>query len=157
MIDIISGLGKNDSLYQDLFKMLPKRDSLLRYVEEKRHCVCCCHPITLEDTIAWLKENVDPEIWFQDNLGEALVNVRIERSVWNTSLPLYKKVLVWSYRHVNHLREFPLRWLFVVLAIVAWFGIDAIVSGALKRKRKPKSQRKSKRESRHNATEESEP
>lgn len=44
----------------------------------------------------------DTKIWFEDNLGEVLINVRIEKSICNSSLPRYKKVAVWFYRHLDH-------------------------------------------------------
>lgn len=44
----------------------------------------------------------DPKIWFKDNLGEVLINVRVEKSICNSSLPWYKKVAVWFYRHLDH-------------------------------------------------------
>lgn len=44
----------------------------------------------------------DSKIWFQDNIGEILVNVRIEKNILNSDLPWYKKILMLVYRDIDH-------------------------------------------------------
>lgn len=40
----------------------------------------------------------DSTIWFKDNIGEALINVRIERNIWKSDIGIAKKHLVWIAR-----------------------------------------------------------
>lgn len=95
------------------------------------------------DTLQWLKDSVDSLIWFEDNFGEALVNIRVEKNIWNTQLPLHKKMLVVFYRRMNALytkteKGFPIDFLqsgllIVILLILLWFGVDATISNRLKK------------------------
>lgn len=78
----------------------------------------------------------DQQIWFQDNLGEVLVNVRIEKNIWNSDLPFYKKIVVGAYRKINHMSTYgPIKsntWI-IVLVIMGWFIVDIIISSAFKK------------------------
>lgn len=95
------------------------------------------------DTLQWLKDSVDSLIWFEDNFGEALINVRVEKNVWNMHLPLHKKLLVTFYRKMDALytkteKGFPSDFLhsnllILILLVLAWFGVDAVVSKQLKK------------------------
>ena len=149
MIDSI-GQGKkgSDDVREDMFKMVPAKKS------------------TIEDTIVnikRLKDSVDEKIWFADNLGEALINVRVEKNIWNNDMPMYKKLLVamcrgidelmkptsttvswWEklskdswFRNVHDWLEKPrhYRLYLAILIVIAYFTLDAIVSSCLKPKK----------------------
>lgn len=45
----------------------------------------------------------DPTIWFKDNLGEALVNIRIERSICHSSIPFPEKIAMAFYRKISRM------------------------------------------------------
>ena len=80
----------------------------------------------------------DPEIWFQDNAGEYLVNIRIERNIWKSDLSCSKKLAMWVMREFEHclrpdsgLRDYrfwhskaPIMLGFIIM----YFLIDIIVS-----------------------------
>lgn len=90
----------------------------------------------------WLKTNVDSLIWFMDNLGETLINIRVEKDIWSSRLPFHKKVLVTFYRQLNSLcggteMGLPVAFLkrgllLLLFAFLLWFGLDAYVSNKLK-------------------------
>ena len=46
----------------------------------------------------------DPTIWFKDNLGEALVNIRIEKSIRYSSLRCHEKIAMHFYRGISRLK-----------------------------------------------------
>ena len=85
------------------------------------------------------KENdiVDEKIWFQDNLGEVLINVRIEKSIRRSDLPWYKKPVVFLYRHLNHFATRGLvksdAWV-AVLIIIVFFTTDVLLSRRYKKR-----------------------
>ena len=89
-------------------------------------------------------------IWFEDNFGEALINIRVEKNIWNAHLPFHKKMLVAYYRTMNALytkteKGFPIDFLqsgllIFILLVLAWFGFDAIVSDQLKKRNSTKQQ-----------------
>ncbi|MBO4488051.1 MAG: hypothetical protein J5741_00140 [Bacteroidales bacterium] len=49
----------------------------------------------------------DPTIWFQDNIGEVLINVRVEHNLGHTAIPFPKKMMTLCYRGVEHFRKWP--------------------------------------------------
>lgn len=56
-----------------------------------------------KDTLKVLLDSIkDSKIWFKDNIGEVLVNVRVEKSICNSPLPCRKKIIVWLYRELDH-------------------------------------------------------
>lgn len=83
-----------------------------------------------------VKDIEDEQIWFKDNLGEVLVNVRIEKSIRRSDLPWYKKPVVRIYRHLNHLFTRGVfgsaAWI-NILAVIAWLVFDIIFSNSNKR------------------------
>ena len=88
--------------------------------------------------LRWLKDNVDPSIWLQDNLGEALINIRVIKSVRNSDLPFYKKVYVRFHRLINWLYynspksclyDFVhSRLMLLFIITIAWFLLDRFIS-----------------------------
>lgn len=128
MIDIIiENQNRSPQIYRDLTK----------------NDYTCCKDCPC--SIRRLKARVDPQIWFKDNFGEALINIRVEKNVWNTHLPLHKKILVTLYRRMNALytkteKGFPMDFLqsgllIVILMILLWFGADSAISYRLKKKK----------------------
>lgn len=98
-----------------------------------------------------LNDTLDSLIWFDDNFGEALVNIRVEKNIWNSQLPFHKKMLVAFYRKMDALytkteKGFPIDFLrsgllIVILLILMWFGVDAFVSERLKKKETARKQK----------------
>ena len=164
--------GKIDSLETiNKEKKSNQNDSILIALQidslEKKLQICqdTIDSLFLEAQIRWLKDSdhVDDKIWFADNLGEALINVRVERNIWNNDMPLYTKLLVAMYRGVNELwkptsttiswwskpsedswsrkvhdwLEKPrhYRLYLAILIVIAYFTLDAIVSSCLKPKK----------------------
>ncbi len=148
-------------------KLSPKdsihNDSLIDSLESRLQvCRDSINYLFIEAKILWLKDSnhVDEEIWFYDNLGEALINVRVERNIWDSGLPFYKKLLVALYRGVNDVLEptaSQISWLpeslrrfrlyLAILIVIAYFSLDAFVSSLLnpqKHKSRPNRRRKSK-------------
>lgn len=90
-----------------------------------------------------LNKILDSLIWFDDNFGEALINIRVEKDIWNSQLSFHKKMLVALYRKMNALYTktedgFPLDFLrsgllIMILVILLWFGVDAAISNRLKK------------------------
>ena len=123
---ILKHENQSPQIYRDLLKC----DTTLKLVP-------------IDNAIRVLSDSVDSQIWFEDNLGEALVNVRIKKNVWNSTLPFHKKILVAFCRGMNDLytktdKGFPVDFLrsnlFVVILIVLfWFGVDAAISKRLKK------------------------
>lgn len=90
------------------------------------------------DTIGFTKNDCEnnSEIWFQDNLGEVLVNVRIEKKLCNSDLPWYKKPVVRIVRHLNSLSTkgfFGSSAWINILIIMLWLGVDVIISNRIKK------------------------
>ena len=52
----------------------------------------------------------DSTIWFQDNLGEVLVNVRVEQNLRHTAIPWQNKILTWWYRRIEHFLRWKWYW-----------------------------------------------
>lgn len=71
------------------------------------------------------------KIWFQDNLGEVLVNVRIEKSLCNSDLPFYKKVEVAAFRKINYL---SINWGITCIILLGVLLFDGIISNICKKK-----------------------
>lgn len=167
--------NKKDSMEQGIMKLRDaserekdsaKVDSLKKCIKKLEDTVHICNSkmdsLFKKAQILWLKDSnhVDEEIWFYDNLGEALINVRVERNIWDSGLPFYKKLLVALYRGVNDVLEptaSQISWLpeslrrfrlyLAILIVIAYFGLDAFVSSLLnpqKRKSRPNRRRKSK-------------
>lgn len=161
---MINKIGKGDTCSKEV------HDDLLKMVSRTADVS------TEADSIRWLKDSnhVDENIWFADNLGEALINVRVERNIWNNDMPLYKKLLVAMYRGVNELwkptsttislwskrsgdswfrkvhdwLEKPrhYRLYLAILVVIAYFTLDAIVSSCLKpKKQRTRPQRRRRR------------
>ncbi|MBO7572576.1 MAG: hypothetical protein J6T48_10555 [Bacteroidales bacterium] len=85
------------------------------------------------DTIKYKKEKLNPEIWFNDNLGEILVNVRIEKNLDN--LKWYKRCFASLYRNMDHIVQrgvmstnLPLFLYFIIM----YFIIDILASQCYK-------------------------
>lgn len=85
------------------------------------------------------KHSPDPKIWFQDNAGEYLVNIRIERNIWQSNLKFPQKITMSVMREFEHclcldsgLRDHPSFWQSKVSKmlgiIILYFIIDVIVS-----------------------------
>lgn len=56
-----------------------------------------------KDTLKVLLDSIkDSKIWFKDNIGEVLINVRVEKSICNSPLPCRKKAIVGVYRELDH-------------------------------------------------------
>lgn len=81
----------------------------------------------------------DPTIWFKDNAGEYLVNIRIERNIWKSDLSCSKKLAMSIMRKFEHclrpnsgLRDYPGFWKSNVSKmlgiILLYFIIDLLVS-----------------------------
>ena len=81
----------------------------------------------------------DPTIWFQDNAGEYLVNIRIERNIWKSDLRFPKKLAMSIMRKFEHclsldsgLRDYRSFWQSNVAKmlgiILLYFIIDILVS-----------------------------
>lgn len=61
----------------------------------------------------------DPTIWFKDNLGEALVNIRIEKSIRHSSLSTPDKFAMSFYRGFSRMKSNPWQsWIIWFLIIV---------------------------------------
>ena len=74
------------------------------YDDLKKSCNGKSPKASKEDSInCILKKCGDPEIWFKDNIGEVLINVRVEKNIWNSSLSCRKKHIMWFYREMDHL------------------------------------------------------
>ena len=136
IINIVNGAKKKE----DKDKSYKIYDDLIKTVDSTCHN-CFRHL----DTLQWLKDSVDSLIWFEDNFGEALINIRVEKNIWNTQLPLHKKMLVAFYRRMDTLytkteKGFPIDFLrsgllIDILVILLWFGVDAFVSDRLKKRK----------------------
>lgn len=105
----------------------------------------CPDTITDLHKQTWLKKNVDSTIWFQDNLGEALINVRIIKNLKYSNLSYFKKTLIHFQRCVYSLYNktgkgfwhdfFHSNLLIIILVVLAWFIIDERISRKLKQKK----------------------
>jgi len=77
------------------------------------------------------------KIWFQDNIGEVLVNIRIEKSIKRSDLPWYRKPIVAFYRVINHWATKNIKdsglLLFIIL-VLSYLIVDVTVSAYYKRK-----------------------
>lgn len=130
---MIKKIVKNKHSSYDLYNSLLKEDPKLRY---------SCDDIAIKE----LSKSLDSLIWFEDNIGEALVNTRVEKSIWNTPSSLHRKLLTAFYRKMSgffHITEsrFPIDLLksgllVLILVVLLWFGIDAFISNRLKKSQK---------------------
>lgn len=80
----------------------------------------------------------DPTIWFKDNLGEALVNIRIEKSICHSSLKCHEKLAMIFYRGFSRMKSNPWHsWVIWFLFIVGGLSIcDIGLTHVLNRKKK---------------------
>ena len=69
----------------------------------------------------------DSTIWFQDNLGEVLVNVRVEQNLRHTAIPWQNKILTWWYRRIEHFLRW--KWYWELTAVIVL--LIAITIGCL--------------------------
>lgn len=104
------------------------------------------------DTVKWVKTNVDSLIWFEDNYGEALINVRIEKKISNTHIDWRQKILLRYYRLLRSLYTeteqgfwydfFHSGLLVLMLIVLGWFTLDVFVSNRLNRAKKSDENKK---------------
>ena len=86
------------------------------------------------------KEALNREIWFNDNIGEILVNVRVEKNLDNVKW--HKRCFASIYRNMNHIvqRGFMSTHLPILLFIIfAYFILDIVVSDYYMQKLIPKT------------------
>lgn len=102
--------GHSEGVYESLMRTMP-------------NCSLCPCLAKCQN----FKNEVDSLIWFDDNFGEALINVRIQKNIWNSPLSFHKKVMMGSYRFFHNNR------LTFILIILSWFVLDGIVSWILKK------------------------
>lgn len=131
------------NIFEDVREHHKKKESWKIYEDLRKMIDLATFKSGKFDTLQWLKDSVDSLIWFEDNFGEALINIRVEKNVWNTHLPLHKKLLVTFYRKMDALytkteKGFPSDFLhsnllILILLVLAWFGVDAVVSKQLKK------------------------
>lgn len=86
------------------------------------------------------------EIWFQDNIGEVLVNIRVEKNIdkCNIRWPMINKPLLYFYREVSNVKTlcpwesqfWESKFALLVSIIFFIFALDVIISHILKRKKK---------------------
>lgn len=126
---IIDCIIRNKQKYVQVYEALLKWDKTLKQVP-------------IDSAVRVLSDSLDPYIWFNDNIGEALVNVRVEKNVWKSQLSLHKKMLMAFYRRMDAFNTttengFLQSGLFnVILAIILWFGADICISERLKKQHK---------------------
>ena len=81
---------------------------------------------------------IDPTIWFQDNSGDVLVTIHIEKNISNSDLLLHKKFLAWIYRSAKKIcipdNGHNFWWLLALVLI--YFIIDISISIIIKRGKK---------------------
>ena len=84
----------------------------------------------------------DSTIWFQDNIGEILVNIRIEKNIWESDMRWYKKPVIWFYRVFEKCSTKPF-WGYilpqVLLILFVYFWIDIHVSSIVRRRKRKKT------------------
>ena len=77
--------------------------------------------------------SVDSAIWFKDNLGECLVNVRIEKDIRKSDMCFFKKIIMLILREFEHCQRpdcgfwhshVPI----ILLFIIIYFVIDIVLS-----------------------------
>lgn len=142
---MIDSIVKHKDSSPQLYSVLIKVDSVLRKSIDSISDSIQCREIKDSIISQMLSDSLDSLIWFDDNFGEALVNIRVEKNIWNSQLSLHKKLLVALYRKMNALYTqtedgFPLDFLrsgllIVILLILLWFGVDAFVSERLKKRK----------------------
>lgn len=75
------------------------------------------------------------EIWFNDNVGEYLVNIRVKKDIRHSNIPFYKKPIFIIYRGIEeHTIIYWIYW--IVGAILLYFIMDCLVSYLLQRRRR---------------------
>ena len=122
----ITSVIKDGAKSEELYDALLKWDTALQLKTNDAITQCLC-------------DSIDALIWFKDNIGEALVNVRVEKNVWKSHLPFHKKLLIAIYRKMDAFNTktengFLQSGLFVmILAIIIWFGADIFISEELKK------------------------
>ena len=142
---MIDTIVKHKDSSPQLYSFLIKVDSAFRKsIDSITDDTTKCQAIKDSIISQMLSDSLDSLIWFDDNFGEALVNIRVEKNIWNSQLPFHKKLLVAFYRRMDALytkteKGFPLDFLrsgllIVILLILLWFGVDAFISERLKKK-----------------------
>lgn len=108
----------------------------------------CTYFVYTTDTMKSLKKYIkdsiqDSTIWFQDNIGEVLVNIRIEKSIWHSDIFWLKKPIVWFNRELSHIKtiwpwderflesRFPL----FLLILIVYFVLDVTISYLFREKK----------------------
>ena len=77
------------------------------------------------------------EIWFNDNVGEYLVNIRVKKDIRHSNIPFYKKPIFIIYRGIEeHTIVYWIVW--IVSAILLYIFMDCLVSYLLQRRRRLK-------------------
>jgi hypothetical protein len=77
------------------------------------------------------------EIWFNDNVGEYLVNIRVKKDIRHSNIPIYKKPFFIIYRRIEeHTIVYWIVW--IVSAILLFIFMDCLVSYLLQRRRRLK-------------------
>ena len=71
------------------------------------------------------------EIWFNDNVGEYLVNIRVKKDICRSNVACYKKPIFYIYRGIENKRIY-----WVVGAIGLFLLLDYLVSYLIQRRRK---------------------
>lgn len=142
---MIDTIVKHKDSSPQLYSFLIKVDSAFRKsIDTITDDTTKCQAIKDSIISQMLSDSLDSLIWFDDNFGEALVNIRVEKNIWNSQLPFHKKMLVAFYRKMDALytkteKGFPIDFLrsgllIVISLILLWFGVDAFISERLKKK-----------------------
>ena len=78
----------------------------------------------------------DPTIWFKDNLGEALVNIRIEKSIRHSNLRCSEKIAMSFYRGISRLKtDFWQSWIpWAALGLLVMLLVDIGITHLRNRK-----------------------
>lgn len=128
--------NEEHSAYQSIsYKKLFKNENNTAKVIFKKGNDNECIPVLDNEK----KEELNEEIWFNDNLGEILVNVRTEKNLDNVKW--YKRCFAYLYRNMNHIvqREFMSTHLPIFLFIlIVYLMIEVVVSDYYMQKFIPK-------------------
>lgn len=88
--------GKTNTFYKSKITEIISNKDLYTNRSEWKSALC--------DTVNqfFKKHSPDPTIWFQDNAGEYLVNIRVERDIWKSDLNCSKKLAMSVMREFEH-------------------------------------------------------
>lgn len=70
-------------------------------------------------------------MWFEDNIGEVLINVRVKQNIWSSNLSPQKQVATWLYRQFENLFAFSKNMGYFVawiIILVVFFLSDYVIS-----------------------------